>query len=179
MGAGLGGGSADAAHVIRLLNDIFELNLTQQVMMDLAASIGSDTAFFIQDEPMLGTGRGEILSDVQVDLSNKFIVCVNPAIHVSTADAYSLVKPRKPDVPLSDTLTLPLTEWRNALKNDFEVSVFEKFPRIREVKEKLYSLGATYACMSGSGATVFGIFEKEFNAATEFAGMTVWSKYLD
>jgi 4-diphosphocytidyl-2-C-methyl-D-erythritol kinase len=127
MGAGLGGGSADAAHVIRMLSDIFGLNLTQQVMMELAASIGSDTAFFIQDEPMLGTGRGEILSSVHVNLIKKYIVLVNPAIHVSTPDAYSLVKPRKPDVSLTNILALPLIEWRNSLKNDFEVSVFEKF----------------------------------------------------
>ena len=179
MGAGLGGGSADAAHVIRMLNDVCELNLTQQTMMELAASIGSDTAFFIQDEPMIGTGRGEILSSVKVSLKNRFIVLVNPNIHVSTADAYSLVKPRQPDVSLADVLQRPLTEWRNSLKNDFEVSVFEKHPRIREVKERLYSLDAIYACMSGSGATVFGIFEKEFNVAIEFPGMTVCSTCLE
>ena len=178
MGAGLGGGSSDAAYVIRMLNDIFELNLSRDVMMQLAASIGSDTAFFIQDDPMLGTGRGEILSNVKVDLAGKFLVLVNPDIQVSTADAYARVKPGEPAVPLGNILKRPLDHWKNSLKNDFENSVFKKYPDIRDLKDKLYSLGATYASMSGSGATVFGIFEKEFDAGNAFSGTTVWAGIL-
>jgi 4-diphosphocytidyl-2-C-methyl-D-erythritol kinase len=174
MGAGLGGGSSDAAHLIRMLNDMFDLNLSSEVMMKYAASIGSDTAFFIQDEPMLGKGRGEILSRNNVDLAGKFLVLVNPDIHVSTADAYAHVKPADPPVPLADILKRPITEWKNLLKNDFEYSVFEKYPAIGDIKHKLYSLGAMYASMSGSGATVFGIFEKDFDAAIKFPNTTVW-----
>ena len=178
MGAGLGGGSSDAAHIIRMLNEMFKLNLSQEFMMQLAASIGSDTAFFVQDKPMLGKGRGEILSGVEVDLRGKFLVLATPDIHVSTADAYSRVKPKEPEVPLADILKKPITEWKDSLTNDFERSVFEKFPRIEELKAKMYSLGATYASMSGSGATVFGIFEKEFDAARSFPQTTVWAAYL-
>jgi len=178
MGAGLGGGSSDAAHVIRMLNDIFSLNLPQEKMMQLAASIGSDTAFFIQDRPMVGTGRGEILANVELDLERKFLVLVNPDIHVSTSEAYAHVKPAQPEVRLMKILVRPLDEWRNLLKNDFEYSVFSKYPAIKDLKDKLYSLGALYASMSGSGATVFGIFKNEFNVETEFPHTTVWASYL-
>jgi 4-diphosphocytidyl-2-C-methyl-D-erythritol kinase len=178
MGAGLGGGSSDAAHVIRSLNEVFGTNLTQEKMMQLAASIGSDTSFFIQDHPMLGTGRGEILTGVDVDLEGKFLVLVNPNIHVSTSEAYSHVRPSEPEVSLIDILVRPFDQWRKLLKNDFEYSVFNKYPAIKEIKDKLYSLGALYASMSGSGATVFGIFENEFNANTEFPDTTVWASYL-
>ena len=178
IGAGLGGGSSDAAHVIRMLNDIFELNLSREDMMQRAASIGSDAAFFIQDDPMIGTGRGEILTKVTLDLAGKFLVLVNPDIHVSTPDAYASVKPTEPVVPLGDILKRPLSKWKNLLKNDFEYSVFEKYPAIANLKDKLYSLGATYASMSGSGATLFGIFEKELDAAIEFPDTTVWAGKL-
>jgi 4-diphosphocytidyl-2-C-methyl-D-erythritol kinase len=178
MGAGLGGGSSDAAHVIRILNDISGLNLPREKMMQLAASIGSDTSFFIQDRPMLGTGRGEILANVDVDLDGRFLVLVNPDIHVSTSEAYAHVRPSEPDARLMDILVRPLDQWRNLLKNDFEYSVFSNYPTIKVLKDKLYSLGALYASMSGSGATVFGIFENEFNAADEFPNTTVWASYL-
>ncbi|HEX6893088.1 MAG TPA: 4-(cytidine 5'-diphospho)-2-C-methyl-D-erythritol kinase [Chryseolinea sp.] len=178
MGAGLGGGSSDAAHVIRMINEMFSLNLPQERMIQLAASIGSDTSFFIQDRPMLGTGRGEILTSVDVDLEGKFLVLVNPDIHVSTSEAYAHVRPSVPEVGLMDILVRPLDEWRKLLKNDFEYSVFNKYPAIRDIKDKLYSLGALYASMSGSGATVFGIFETEFNVKAEFRDATVWASYL-
>lgn len=178
MGAGLGGGSSDAAHIIRMMNELFELKLSRESMMQLAASIGSDTSFFIQDKPMLGTGRGEVLSPVEVDLGGNFLVLVNPEIHVSTADAYARVEPREPEVHIPEVLSRPLTEWKNLLKNDFEYSVFERYPAIGELKAKMYELGATYASMSGSGATVFGIFEKEFDLARTFPDTTVWARRL-
>jgi 4-diphosphocytidyl-2-C-methyl-D-erythritol kinase len=178
MGAGLGGGSSDAAHVIRLLNDIFILRLSQAQMMELAASIGSDTAFFIQDKPMIGQGRGEVLTPADVSLSGKYIVLVNPDIHVSTSEAYAQVKPQRPETSLGEILSKPMIEWRALLKNDFETSVFAKYPAIKEMKDRLYSKGALYASMSGSGATVFGIFEKEFDASAEFPNTTVWASYL-
>jgi 4-diphosphocytidyl-2-C-methyl-D-erythritol kinase len=123
---------------------------------------------------MIGKGRGEILSRINVDLAGKFLVLVNPDIHVSTADAYARVRPADPPIRLADILKRPIAEWKNLLKNDFEYSVFGKYPAIGDIKDKLYSLGATYASMSGSGATVFGIFEKEFDAAVKFPNTTVW-----
>jgi 4-diphosphocytidyl-2-C-methyl-D-erythritol kinase len=177
-GAGLGGGSADAAYTIRMLNEIFNLRLTQEKMMFYAASIGSDTAFFIQDQAMLGAGRGEILSPTTVDIRGKFLVLVNPNVHVSTADAYARIRPQQPERSLSDLLAAPITEWKHHLKNAFEESVFERYPQIKSIKEKLYALEAIYACMSGTGATVFGIFDAEISPELHFPGTTVWSGYL-
>jgi len=178
IGAGLGGGSADAAYTIRLLNEIFALNLSSQEMMLYAAQLGSDCAFFIQNSPMLGKGRGEVLSDIAVDLRGKFLVLVNPNIHVSTAEAYAGVRPAHPGYNIPDILTRPITEWRDLLKNDFEVSVFEKYPSIMALKDRLYALGALYASMSGSGATVFGIFDSLIDVTKHFVDSTAWAGYI-
>jgi 4-diphosphocytidyl-2-C-methyl-D-erythritol kinase len=160
-GAGLGGGSSDAAHTLRLLNTIFELQLSTQKLFAYAAQLGSDCAFFIQDKPMIGTGRGEVLTESSVDLRGKFLILVKPDVHVSTAEAYSGVTPTQPAIGLAEILSKPVFQWRNLLMNDFEFSVFSKYHVIKQIKEELYSLGAVYACMSGSGSSVFGIFEKE------------------
>ena len=179
MGAGLGGGSSDAAHVIRMLNEILGLNLSQEKMIQLAASIGSDTAFFIQDRPMLGTGRGEVLSDIQVDLQGQVPGAREPGysrFHIRSICPGQAGGTRSSSFGnFGDDL---LVEWKDWLKNDFEHSVFSKYPAIKELKDKLYSLGAMYASMSGSGATVFGIFKNEFNVANEFRDATVWASYL-
>ena len=162
-GAGLGGGSSDAAHTLRLLNTIFELQLSTQKLFDYAAQLGSDCAFFIQDKPMIGTGRGEVITESSVDLRGKFLILVKPDVHVSTAEAYSGVTPTQPANALTDILSKPVSQWKNLLMNDFEFSVFNRHQIIKQIKEELYSLGAVYACMSGSGSSVFGIFEKETN----------------
>ncbi|HTJ52823.1 MAG TPA: 4-(cytidine 5'-diphospho)-2-C-methyl-D-erythritol kinase [Cyclobacteriaceae bacterium] len=159
-GAGLGGGSSDAAFTLRMLNEIFKLNLSTTQLLSYASQLGSDCAFFIQDKPMLGEGRGEILSEIDVDLKGKFLVIVKPDVHVSTANAYAGVKPEVPSVRLKNVLEKRTHEWRRSLKNDFEESVFIRYPEIKEIKEKLYSEDALYASMSGSGSAVFGIFEK-------------------
>ncbi|MDH4090289.1 MAG: 4-(cytidine 5'-diphospho)-2-C-methyl-D-erythritol kinase [Cyclobacteriaceae bacterium] len=174
-GAGLGGGSADGAYTLRSLNTIFKLELSQERLMAYAALLGSDCSFFIQDESMLATGRGEILSGIQVNLSNKYIVLVKPGIHVSTAEAYGGIHPRQPLQSIAQLVSDGIETWRLFLKNDFEESVFKKYPAIEDIKEKLYSLGALYASMSGSGAAVYGIFEAEVNLASQFPGATVWS----
>jgi 4-diphosphocytidyl-2-C-methyl-D-erythritol kinase len=177
-GAGLGGGSSDAAHALRLLNEIFDLKLTIAQLTHYAAQLGSDCSFFIHDEPLLGSSRGEVLEKVSVNLKGKFLVLVNPQIHVSTAVAYSGVKPKLPTRPIKDVIQLPLKEWKTVLKNDFEESVFKDHPAIQKLKEEMYSLGASYASMSGSGSTVFGIFENEFKLPASFSDMNHWSGTL-
>jgi 4-diphosphocytidyl-2-C-methyl-D-erythritol kinase len=176
MGAGLGGGSSDAAYTIRLINDKFELNLSTHTLMEYASQLGSDCAFFIQDKPMLGTGRGEVLNDIEIPLKGKYLIIVKPEIHVSTADAFSGITPRPSPYSIKETVTQhPIDQWKNVLKNDFEDTVFKKFPAIKEIKEKLYARGAMYASMSGSGAAVFGIFQSEVNLFDTFAGAIIWS----
>jgi 4-diphosphocytidyl-2-C-methyl-D-erythritol kinase len=179
-GAGLGGGSSDAAHTLRLLNMIFQLNLSNDTLMNYAATLGSDCAYFIQDKSMIGLGRGEMLSEINIKLKGKFLILVKPDIHVATAEAYAHVKPHKPEFSLRHVLeTHPVNEWKNVVKNGFEDSVFKKYPEILSLKEKMYSLGAIYSCMSGSGSTVFGIFESPIDANALFLGHAKWSGILD
>jgi len=155
MGAGLGGGSSDAAWTLRLLNDVFGLKLSKDDLKKYAAKIGSDCAFFIDDGPMIGTGRGEVLTPARISLEGKFIVIVKPDVHVSTAEAYAGIKPGSKH---SDIGNIPIEAWKTSLMNDFEETIFEKFPVIRLIKEQLYTAGAVYASMSGSGSAVYGIF---------------------
>jgi 4-diphosphocytidyl-2-C-methyl-D-erythritol kinase len=179
MGAGLGGGSSNAAHTLRLLNTIFDLKLSADQLKKYASLIGSDCAFFIEDKPMIGTGRGEVLQEIQLSLRGKFIVIVKPDIHVSTAEAYAGVKPKQNSKPTSETLTKKdLAIWRDALHNDFEESVFEKHSVIKEIKTKLYKQGAAYASMSGSGSAVFGIFESPVDLKEQLQNITYWSGSL-
>lgn len=162
MGAGLGGGSADGAFALQLLNTKFELNLSQQQLIDYALQLGSDCPFFIINKPCYATGRGEIMEPVSLDLSAYKIAVVNPGIHINTGWAFSQLSGGfKP--PVSDSLQQiilqPIQSWKDELKNDFETAVFESHPEIKAIKETLYTLGAVYAAMSGSGSTVYGIFE--------------------
>lgn len=160
LGAGLGGGSSDGAHVLVLLNRLFNLSLSDAALASYAARLGSDCAFFVTREPMLGTGRGEILEPVSVPLQGKFLVLIKPPVHVSTAEAYAGVRPAQPALSLRDIIEhRPVTTWRELLVNDFESSVFARYPEIQKIKEDLYAHGAVYAAMSGSGASVFGIFD--------------------
>ena len=160
-GAGLGGGSSDAAYTIRLLNEIFKLNLSTPVMMSYAANLGSDCSFFIQDNPMLGSGRGDVLSSSSATLKGFFLVLVKPPIHVSTAQAYASLMPRPMEQPIAKILATSPEAWRDTLTNDFEKTVFEKYPAISMIKDELYNAGAIYASMSGSGSTVFALFRDD------------------
>jgi 4-diphosphocytidyl-2-C-methyl-D-erythritol kinase len=178
MGAGVGGGSADAAFMVRMLNTLFTLKLSQDVLKSYAAELGSDCAFFLQDQPMLAEGRGEILAAAPVSLKGKYIVLVKPDVHVATADAYAGVVPTKPANKLQDVLQLPIEGWRDKLVNDFEKTVFKKFPVIAELKQQLYNNGATYASMSGSGASVYGIFDSPVNLQSKFTGIDYWAGTL-
>jgi 4-diphosphocytidyl-2-C-methyl-D-erythritol kinase len=159
MGAGLGGGSADGAFTLLALNEIFELTLTMQQLASYAASLGSDCPFFLQNVSCIGTGRGEILQPVTIGLEGKFLVIVAPGIHVSTAEAYSMVRPQMRSASLREVLALPLADWKKNLFNDFEAPVVARYPAIGAIVEKMYASGALYASMTGSGAAVFGIFE--------------------
>jgi 4-diphosphocytidyl-2-C-methyl-D-erythritol kinase len=177
-GAGLGGGSSDCAHTLRLLDTMFSLKLSQDKLMSYAATLGSDCAFFVQDKAMIGTGRGEILHPVNVDLAGKYLVLVKPPVHVSTSEAYAGVTPHVPSENVQTIVeTVPLRDWKGVLKNDFEASVFRHYPAIAEIKSYFYQLGAAYASMSGSGSAVFGIFN-HVTKVTVPSDHTVWSGYL-
>jgi len=161
VGAGLGGGSADAAFLIKLVNDKFTLGLSIEKMQDYARVLGADCAFFIENKPTFAFGKGDEFEDLKIDLSNYFMVLVKPEIHVSTAEAYSKVRVKQPTTSLKELINLPLSEWKGNIVNDFEISVFERYPEIDEIKTKLYAAGATFALMSGSGSSIFAIFERK------------------
>jgi len=159
IGAGLGGGSSDAAFLLKLVNEKFNLRLSNVELKKYAAQLGADCAFFIENKPMFATGIGDQLEPVDLDLSLYNIVLVKPDIHVSTSNAYEGINPNKPQSSVKDLLPLPINTWRAAIGNDFEHSVFEIYPEIGNIKEQLYHAGAIYALMSGSGSTVYAVFK--------------------
>ena len=161
VGAGLGGGSADAAFALRMLNEICSLNLSEKQLAEYASRLGSDCAFFVYNRPMIGEGRGEILTEYSLDLGAYDIKVLTPeGIAVSTKDAYSGIKPHLPEVPLREALAGPVEEWDGILVNDFEETVFAKYPELAAIKRSLYDSGAVYASMSGSGSALFAIYSK-------------------
>lgn len=161
MGAGLGGGSANGAFALRLLDQKFALRLSQEQLISYAARLGSDCPFFIINMPCFGAGRGELLTPIELDLGAYDLVLVNPAIHVPTGWAFGQLDKERKQEQVTDIIRLPVAEWRNRLTNDFEGPVFREYPQIGAIKERLYEAGADYAAMSGSGSTVFGLFKKE------------------
>lgn len=161
FGAGLGGGSSDATAVILALNELYNLGLSEGRLVEIAAMIGSDTAFFVRNTPQLCTGRGEKMEPVELPLQGKYLVVAKPNEGVSTKEAYSGVKPAVPQVRLADALKRPIEEWQGVVKNDFEPHIFAAHPAIAELKKRMLDAGAVYASMSGSGSSVFGIFDKE------------------
>lgn len=177
-GAGLGGGSSDAAFMIKLLNDAFQLQMKNEEMENHAASLGADCAFFIKNKPVFATGIGNIFKPITLSLSGYYITVIKPDIFVSTREAFSLIKPEHPVISLDEIAYKPIEEWKDVMKNDFETSVFSLYPEIKYIKEKLYDLGAIYASMSGSGSSVFGIFKKPYNAKNEFMNSFVWNGML-
>lgn len=160
-GAGLGGGSSDAASTLMVLNKLFNLKLTPEQLEDYAATLGADCPFFIKNEPVFAQGTGNVFSPISLSLKNYQIIIIKPDIFVSTRDAFARITPRKPIHKITDITNHPLTEWKEYLINDFEESVFSQYPEIRDIKDFLYSKGAVYASMSGSGSSVYGIFEPE------------------
>lgn len=161
VGAGLGGGSADAAFALRMIAEIAELGLTDEQLAGYAARLGSDCAFFVYNRPMFGSGRGEVLEEFPLDLSGfRFEITVPEGIAVSTATAYRGIVPRIPEKPLRDILLQDPATWKEELKNDFEQTVFAAYPALSGIKERLYAEGALYAAMSGSGSAFFSVFKK-------------------
>lgn len=159
VGAGLGGGSADAAFCIRLLNEQFTIGLTLQQQETYARKLGADCAFFIRNQAALGTGKGDELSAVPLSLRNYHVIVVMPPVAVSTASAYQAITPKKPAHLLNRLIELPVNEWQGRIVNDFEPAVFGQHPQLAEIKHQLYSAGALYASMSGSGSALYGIFK--------------------
>lgn len=167
FGAGLGGGSSDATAVIRGINDIYNLRLDKAELSALASELGSDTPFFVYNRPMLCTGRGEIMTPIDIDLVGLWLMIAKPSVGVSTAEAYRGVTPAVPATPLAELLKRPIEEWQGSVKNDFEPHIFAVYPEIKAIKDKLLDAGALYASMSGSGSAVFGLFREQ--PAIEFA----------
>lgn len=167
-GAGLGGGSADGAFTLLSINKKFNLGLSEKEMISYALHLGSDCPFFIKNVPSYATSRGEVMQEVNLDLGSYKIIVVNPRIHVNTGWAFTRIKPHHRPQQILSIINIPITEWKNFITNDFEVSVFEDFPEIKEIKDYFYSQSALYASMSGSGSTVYGIFEKNTTLSIPF-----------
>jgi 4-diphosphocytidyl-2-C-methyl-D-erythritol kinase len=160
FGAGLGGGSADAAFALKMYNELFQLQLSTNELQNLAAQLGSDTAFFIENRPVYATGRGEIMTSINLDLSDYKIEVIKPDFSISTKEAYAGVHPQQPEIDLNELIQKPISEWKYCIHNDFEDTLFVKYPRLQEIKDDFYARGAVYASLSGSGSAVYGIFKK-------------------
>lgn len=160
FGAGLGGGSSDAAFMLQMLNKTYKLNLSQAKLLGYAAALGSDCPFFILNRPVFATGRGEIMNIIDLKLNNLFLLLVKPPVEVATAKAFKFIKPQKPKESLADSVHLPVSQWCGKIVNQFEESVFQQLPEIENLRDKFYGIGAVYASMSGSGSSVFGFFNE-------------------
>jgi 4-diphosphocytidyl-2-C-methyl-D-erythritol kinase len=183
MGAGLGGGSSDAAFFINLIDQKFNFGINHEEKSSIASKLGSDCSFFLKNQPVLAKGKGNEFSPIKVDLSNYYILIVHPNIHSNTKDAYDGIIPKTPKKDLRTVIEdMPITEWKNNLHNTFEDTVFIKYPEIKTLKDSFYLKGALYACMSGSGSSVFGIFKNEpklnFDPNYKFYLQTPASKIL-
>lgn len=178
FGAGLGGGSSDAAFMLNALNTHFDLNLTTDELKSYASEIGSDCAFFVENTPAFARGKGNMLNSISLDLKGYYLVLINPGIHISTPEAYANVVPQYPETSLKELIKRPIETWEDCICNDFENSIFPKYPEIKEIKDKLYRQGAVYAAMSGSGSSVFGIFKEPIDIKDEFSDCFFWSGAL-
>ncbi|GAB2597731.1 4-(cytidine 5'-diphospho)-2-C-methyl-D-erythritol kinase [Spirosoma areae] len=178
IGAGLGGGSADAAFALKALNNRFSLGLGLPQLENYARLLGSDCAFFVQNRPLYCVEKGDVFSDIAVELSGYFILLVYPNLAISTAEAYAGVIPHHPQTPLIDQLQLPIDRWRENIHNDFEDSLFPNYPVLGQLKQLLYETGAIYASLSGSGSTVYGIFNAPVADLNQFTAYRVWEGTL-
>ena len=179
MGAGLGGGSSDAAAMMKGLNEAYNLQLSAEDMEKRLAKFGADCPFFVRNKPAYATGIGDELTNCNVSLKDKFIVLVKPDVFVSTKEAYAHVTPKLPAIPLAEAIKLPIETWKEQIVNDFEQSVFPFHPELPAIKQTLYDMGAVYASMSGSGSTMYGIFNRPTPEANEvFDKCFVYTKKL-
>jgi 4-diphosphocytidyl-2-C-methyl-D-erythritol kinase len=169
MGAGLGGGSADGAFLLEAINHKFNLGIKAKQLSEMALELGSDCPFFLYNKPCLAYGRGEKLEPLDFTLAGYKLLLINPGVPISTAQAFKGVIPQQNSHSLKEIITSPFTGWKNNLKNQFEETVFPQFPSLKEIKEELYQLGALYASMSGSGSTLYGIFEKTISIPADFS----------
>jgi 4-diphosphocytidyl-2-C-methyl-D-erythritol kinase len=161
IGAGLGGGSSDGVQMLKALNEIFELKISEDRMLKYAAQLGSDCPFFVRNEPTFVTGRGDIMHPIQLNLKGTFVIIVHPGVHISTPIAYSLIVPTLPNFDLRNIHSLDKKNWQKVIRNDFEAPMIHKFPVIGEIKKQLLENGAFYSAMSGSGSAVYGLFDQE------------------
>lgn len=173
-GAGLGGGSSDAAFMLKLLNENYQIGLSNNELVELALQIGADCPFFLYNKPAFASGIGNQLEPIDLDLSGMYLLVVKPDVFISTKEAYSMITPKTPTLSLKDIVNRPLNEWKELMKNDFEDSIFKKYPQICKIKQQLYELGATYASMSGSGSSLYGIFNKKPNFQKLFSNNFTW-----
>jgi 4-diphosphocytidyl-2-C-methyl-D-erythritol kinase len=176
-GAGLGGGSSDAAFTLMTLNNLFSLNLDEDTLMNYATKLGSDCAFFIKNKAVYAIEKGNLFSEISIELKGYFLLIIKPKISIATATAYKMVTPVIPAYLLKDSITIPITQWKSQISNDFEAPVFKIYKELKEIKDKLYSLGAVYASMSGSGSAIFGLFNKKIDLK-EFPDEVCWMKQL-
>ncbi len=160
MGAGMGGGSADGAFMLRLVNNTFKLGLSDESLAERALQLGSDCPFFIYNSPQYARGRGELMEPVEVDLSGYTLHIVCPDVHVSTKEAFGMIQPKKAPVDLKQIGSMPVGEWKGVIYNDFEANVFKAHPVLADIKQQLYDSGAVYASMSGSGSAIYGVYPK-------------------
>jgi 4-diphosphocytidyl-2-C-methyl-D-erythritol kinase len=172
QGAGMGGGSSDAAETLDLINRFFNLKISSGILSAYALELGSDCPFFLQSTPCFATGRGEILEPVTLDISNYSLLLVHPDIRIHTAWAFSKIKPSLPKYNLKHSISKPVKDWMYTISNDFELPVFEVHPQLGMIKSRLYDAGAIYASMTGSGSTIYGIFEKSVIPEITFENAT-------
>lgn len=178
VGAGLGGGSSDGANALRIIASMNGLDLSEQELEQFSAQLGADCAFFIKNNPIFASGIGTAFEKVTLSLAGYHLILVKPDIHVSTVEAYSLVKPKRPNQRLKEMIECPLDSWKETIFNDFEEPIFHKYPEIGRIKEKLYHHGAIFAAMSGSGSSVYGLFKDAVDLRSEFLDCFYWSEKL-
>ncbi|MDD4778302.1 MAG: 4-(cytidine 5'-diphospho)-2-C-methyl-D-erythritol kinase [Fermentimonas sp.] len=178
-GAGLGGGSSDAAFMLRLLNDTFDLKYSINELMRLASKIGADCPFFLHNKPVLAKGIGNELEAIDINLSEYFLLLVKPDISVATKEAYAMITPQQPELSLKEIVKRPINEWNYIMKNDFETPIFKKYPEICNIKNQLLEMGAHYSSMSGSGSSVYGIFKNIPDFKGLFKDCFVWCGKLN
>ncbi len=160
FGAGLGGGSSDGAFMLKMLNKVYDLNLSEERLIDYSLILGSDCPFFIMNKPVYATEKGDKMNIINLKLNGLFIIIVKPQVEVSTAKAFQLVVPQKSEISLDNLVHLPVQNWKYSIVNQFESSVFQQYPEVGAIRRQLYDSGAVYASMSGSGSSVFGLFRQ-------------------
>lgn len=179
IGAGLGGGSADATFTLKNLNQLFELNISEDEMEDILKPLGSDCAFFVRNKPVIALGKGDQFRQTELNLKGKWIVLVYPNIHISTKEAYAGVIPKQADTNIDEVIATDWTQWKYLLKNDFEYHLFKKYPELNDLKNDLYNSGAVYASMTGSGSCMYGLFDQEPNFESTTTGYIIKKAILD